>query len=74
MEKGQVKEVVPRDENKAPGEKLEYEERVRKMAQGGRIKLISAVLVGAAQIKGDEGSRVVRGKGVVRIGRGREKV
>ncbi|CAZ86333.1 unnamed protein product [Tuber melanosporum] len=72
LEKGRVKEVVPKGDDEAAGKALELEKKLRKTAQRGVVKLFNAVR--AAQIKGEEGSRVVKRKGVVGIAKREEKV
>ncbi|RPB03432.1 Rrp15p-domain-containing protein [Choiromyces venosus 120613-1] len=72
MEKGRVRDVVPRDDDEAARRALELEKRLRKTAQRGVVKLFNAVR--AAQIKAEEGSRVVKKEGVVGIGKRGEKV
>lgn len=71
LEKGRVREVVPKDNDEAARKALELEKRLRKTAQRGVVKLFNAVR--AAQIKGEEGSRVVKSKGVVGIAKREEK-
>ncbi|PUU77670.1 Rrp15p-domain-containing protein [Tuber borchii] len=72
LEKGRVREVVPKDDDEAARKALELEKRLRKTAQRGVIKLFNAVR--AAQIKGEEGSRVLKSEGVVGIAKREEKV
>lgn len=71
LEKGRVREVVPKDDDEAAKKALELEKRLRKTAQRGVIKLFNAVR--AAQIKGEEGSRVLKSEGVVGIAKREEK-
>ncbi|PWW78600.1 Rrp15p-domain-containing protein [Tuber magnatum] len=72
LEKGRVREVVPKDDDEAARKALELEKRLRKTAQRGVIKLFNAVR--AAQIKGEEGSRAVKREGVVGLAKREEKV
>ncbi|KAG0641657.1 Rrp15p-domain-containing protein [Tuber brumale] len=72
LEKGRVKEVVPKGDDEAARKALELEKKLRKTAQRGVIKLFNAVR--AAQIKGEEGDRVVKREGIVGIAKREEKV
>ncbi|CUS07486.1 unnamed protein product [Tuber aestivum] len=72
LEKGRVREVIPKDDDEAARKALELEKRLRKTAQRGVIKLFNAVR--AAQVKGEEGSRAVKREGVVGIVKREEKV
>ncbi|KAL7266419.1 pre-60S ribosomal particles component [Rhizina undulata] len=71
LEKGRVKDIVPKDDEGAR-KALEREKILRKVAQRGVIKLFNAVR--AAQIKGEEASKIAKKRGVVGIINREEKV
>ncbi|RPA94843.1 hypothetical protein L873DRAFT_1846299 [Choiromyces venosus 120613-1] len=72
LDKGRVKAVVPKDGDEVTRKALELGERCRKTAQRGVVKLFNVVR--AAQIKREEGSRVVKSEGVVGIVNREKKV
>ncbi|KAI5842942.1 Rrp15p-domain-containing protein [Morchella snyderi] len=72
LEKGRVKEVVPKDDDEAARKTLEHERKLRKTAQRGVVKLFNAVR--AAQIKAEEAQKQVKQKGVVGMTNREEKV
>ncbi|RPB07692.1 Rrp15p-domain-containing protein [Morchella conica CCBAS932] len=72
LEKGRIKEVVPKDDDEAARKALEHERKLRKTAQRGVVKLFNAVR--AAQIKAEEAQKQVKQKGVVGMTNREEKV
>jgi len=71
LEKGRVKEVVPKNDDEAARGALELKKRLREIAQRGVIKLFNAAM--AVQTKGEEGSKVVKGEEVVGIEKRKEE-
>ncbi|KAF3935260.1 hypothetical protein ABW19_dt0203644 [Dactylella cylindrospora] len=67
LEKGRIKDVVPKDDVSGEEVKraMEREKALRKIAQRGVIKLFNAVR--AAQVKGEEAARESKTKGTIGI-------
>lgn len=71
LDRGRVKDVLGLNRGEA-GQTAEEEQRLRKTAQRGVIKLFNAVR--AAQVKGEEAAREERKKGTIGMGHRDEKV